>query len=1791
MYDSHVEPVKAVQFSLLSSDDIRSMSVMNLTSTESYQGNTPVPNGMMSLKMGADANHRCATCHQTQKHCPGHPGRIELAKPVFSSIMMDTTVKILRSVCFRCSRLLYHPSHPEMASVMRLQGQRRFEALLKLISKSSTVKARCGNANPHGCGALQPVRINKQFINDRFMRVSMELAFEDIEGASTTGEEETGGEKLSLTAEDVLTILSRIPDEDIVAMGLHPKHSRPENMIIQTLLVPPPAVRPSHQSALLQRSENDITIVLSNIIKANNNLKNRIQAGKTIEPNDVYLGLLQYHVATMMDNDVTGLAPSTQRTGRSIVSIAQRLKTKEGRVRGNLLGKRVDASARCVITPDPYISIDEFGVPLKVATNITFPEVVTERNMRRLQAMVDNGPNNYPGARFVDLKRGDRTVALSPEKKAVILEIGDVVQRHIMDGDYLLFNRQPTLHKMSMMAHRARIMEGNTFRLNPCCTSPYNADFDGDELNAHMPISAHTMCEIASLAAVPVQILSPRQSSPVIGIVQDVALGVYEITNDSTKIDKYLYANLMCSLPLFPGSVPRLDEYTGNSALSAAIPPTVNMTRKNSSYNDSDPTDPKNARNLVKIEHGEISGVVDKETYGAGTTGVIHHVFNELGPKATVDLLDSTQRIVCDWFKHRGFSVGLSDLVISSEAKAQVESVIKDTKQEVYDVIADVHSGKFTNSGLTTRRDAFESQVSNLLAKARENATKIGNQQIGEGNRMMSMINSKSKGNKVNVVQMIATLGQQIADGKRPSYGFDNRTLPHYYKYDDGPDARGFVENSFITGLSPSEFFFHSTGGREGLMDTAVKSVTYDTEIIILDNGIPKRVRIGEWIDQKMSTFPYLVTHHKEQNLDLLDLEDTIYIPTTDYDGNVSWDEVTALTRHDPGESLYKITTELGRSVTVTAGKSLLIWQPDTEQFKEIETPNVSIGDLVPLTASLPEPPSPNDPYSLASWTKEQGFMIGMALAENGKSVHPDTFFAPTKFVKSVLDGYLDGKTTKFQPDHIQCTGNHRLLEGIAMLMTRIDVVADISNNSLRVSGIYKTRLLKALDKWKTSDSDESITTKNDVVLDKITNIEIIKPGKLEKVYDLTIPTTLNFGLANGLQVRDTSESGYLQRKLIKAMEDCKISTDHTVRNAAGHIVQFQYGEDGMDSVSIESQKLFHLEYDNDKTVSEFLITTADPLDTYLTAATLKKFLSDVKWEDFDEHVRDILVERRELISETFQGSPPGSINYPVAFHRIINNAMKRQQVSIPKGTPSDLNPIYSLDKLNKTIPTLVITSDTEPCLFIRSLMRTYLSPKQVMKLGMTKETFDDVYETIIDRFFESIAHPGEMVGIVAAQSIGEPTTQLTLNTFHSAGIESASRATRGLPRVKELLSVSKNPKQVVLTASLIPGFRENIDEANKVRNDLETTYLSHVVTRSSVYFDPKKFSTNIEEDKELVEAYRLFDRADENRSPVDVSPWVVRLEISKAELLERGLTMFDLSEAINDFYRDTVCCMFSDDNSDQLVFRIRLTAIASSGTSTDMLTDIRAFELSMLESVIIKGGFGVSNAIPMKKHSGKAQCFDESIGEFVKCDMTDEWVLETDGRDLSEIMAHPMVVAENTITNDITEVWNTLGIEAARAALLHELQEVMKDAYANPRHFLMLVDVMCSKGVLTSVDRHGLNRGDSTGPLAKASFEETIDIIRNAGIFAEVDNVNSVAASIMLGQVVNAGTGGAKIRLDEGLIGGLPEYVEQEILTDVPDDVSDHDICKAILRFLYTDPARPSNPIQPIKTPKITFA
>jgi DNA-directed RNA polymerase II subunit RPB1 len=451
-YDHEVDTVRGIQFCVMSPEEIRQRSVAEVCTTDTYIGTEPVKNGLFDPRMGViDNNKICSTCEQKNTFCPNHFGHINLVKPVFYIQFFDYVRKILRCVCWRCSRLLLDIDTPEVHAILAKKHSRakRFDLIYKLCFNKKKKKSCDGE---HGCGAKCPDKITKEGI----LKIAMEWK-----------EAESDIKKQIFTAEDVQRILKRISNEHIEILGFHKKFNRPEWMICSVLPVPPPAVRPSVRNDTGQRMEDDLTHKLCDIVKANNALKQKIEKGASRDQLDMYVSLLQYHVATLVDNQIPGMGPSVQRTGRPLRSLFERLKSKEGRIRGNLMGKRVDFSARTVITPDPCISIDEIGVPIKIAMNLTFPEIVNKYNVEQLTKYVRNGPEVYPGAKYIRKQNPPRTIRLKNiDTSTLTLDIGDIVDRHMINGDYVLFNRQPSLHKMSMQGHRVRVMPFDTFRLN-----------------------------------------------------------------------------------------------------------------------------------------------------------------------------------------------------------------------------------------------------------------------------------------------------------------------------------------------------------------------------------------------------------------------------------------------------------------------------------------------------------------------------------------------------------------------------------------------------------------------------------------------------------------------------------------------------------------------------------------------------------------------------------------------------------------------------------------------------------------------------------------------------------------------------------------------------------------------------------------------------------------------------------------------------------------------------------------------------------------------------------------------------------------------------------------------------------------------------------------------------------------------------------------------------------------------------------------------------------------------------
>ena len=2349
--NSDIQPIVGIQFGIFSPDEIEKRSVVEVTNAGTYDGNEPRIGGLFDPRMGVlDNGKTCRSCGQTNHNCPGHFGHFRLARPVYFIQFFPYVLNVLNCVCVRCSKLLVDKELRK--DVTKRRGEARWRAVLALCSNIG----RCGQETEDGCGALQPNR----YTRDGIARITAEWENMNTEGGAK-------GEKMRqvLEVEYVLRLFRRITDEDVDFMGLNRFWCRPDWMICSVMPIPPPQVRPSVIQDNNQRSEDDLTHKLFEIIMTNHRLQEKINNGAAKAMIEDEHTVLQYHVATLVDNQIPGVAPSAQRSGRPLKSVQQRLGSKEGRIRYNIQGKRVEFSARSVITPDPNLSIAEIGVPLKIAMNLTFPEKVTPYNRDQMYRLVQNGADKFPGAKTV-VRADGRMISLKHvNTKEIVLHLGDVVNRHLNDGDIILFNRQPTLHRMSMMGHRVKVLPYNTFRLNVSVTAPYNADFDGDEMNAHIPQSYEAATELAEIAAVPHQIVTPRHAKPLIGIVQDTLVGSYRMTHPHIELNRREFMNLMMWNKRFEGVVPppaKGTRWSGQQVLSQLLPP-INMEMGNGLYKDN-----KSADNLVKILEGQvIQGIVDKDIFSRPSKGIVHTTYRDFGSKATVQLIDSMQNTVEQFLVYNGFSVGISDLIADEDTRKRMDEVIKKRKAAIENILLQIHMDLFDNNTGKSNQQEFEDRVFGELNKATEESGKIGLGSLADENRLVAMVRAGSKGSTINIAQMLACLGQQAPEGRRIPYGFSDRTLPHYKKFDDGAEARGFVESSFIEGLTPQEFFFHAISGREGLIDTAVKSVTGDTKIVVVEDGVTKCVAIGDWIDAHMrAAFKGDVEHFPEDNdLEMLQLgSDSTFIPTVSADGKVTWGKVAAVTRHDPGQKLYEVTTLGGRSVIVPESKSLLVWRSETKTFEQMPTPDVRPGHCMPVTMQLAVPPTLCEAISLENYLSKNDYLygsdfqaaqkavedamvdrehipagwwdqhngtaftlpydskarfvrtlnrsktdnilpgfvypfttnrdharipdqfilnagngrfLGLFLAEGnvdvksgyvaitnnnsaiGQFVHDwfesqrirtsedvklnaiggvttnvrgystvlakfmdalvghgaaskrvpaEAFAAPESFITGLLDGYFSGDGTITTNSVEAGSASKDLIDGIAMLCSRLGIFAktfksQLTSNNLGTETILPTYRISIRAQWarrfsekialieddkqarlatlRPSSEHRNFPFQNDVVLDEIVEIKPVSVDVYPKLYDLTVPETFTFGLANGLQVYDTADTGYIQRQLVKAMEDLTVQYDGTVRDSRMNITQFHYGEDGINATKIESVSLGIGKLSDDEIQREYGLLGAD-----LSGVFAEGVQRGEDSQALAAFATAIIADRKMLVEGIQNSKQEVSLSATVNLERVLTTV--KVSFRLDKA-PTDLTPLYVLQGIDR----LIAKTQTYHALWA-AILRFWLAPhKLIVRERFTKKAFDTVCEMILVKNWQGWALPGEQVGIIAAQSIGEPSTQMchvhdtfvhvsqksgnhvgklgafidkllrdnadqviengpdsvilnlvddcyitgvsndekvswkrvsqvsrhpangglvkvttksgrsttatlthsflkrtekgveailgsdlkvgmrvpiamkvdqapfaliaersgfalnrdfgwlcgiyladgsfsgnsvkickihpaveasirslaavygweitvrhyegeygpskdtvicskelkdfllqmcgtgsyekdlagdifamprefqygllggyfdgdgnvnaerqqirvgsrskelirsvnrllsycgffgclgeegsvripdkilytvnilkkhaalfkerigfrldekaaaldqiiaymerdskhdtkeiydkipavgdliaavgkalelpgqsrnygrwankesvgrltlqgyletfkaspkaatmskeiaalesaaysdvlwdeivaleylddpkefvydftvpgndsfmvddcilvhnTLNTFHLAGVASKSNVTRGVPRLKELLKVTQNPKAISLTVTLKREFRESKEKAREVAQDLELTLLKDITVKTAIYYDPKEESTILEEDRMLVKLFTAFEIeldpaaapsvTQEEDAPEAWSKWMLRLELDRERMFMKNISMDDIAFVLRQRFGDAIHLVYSDYNSQRLIMRIRLPIEMKSGL--DDLSNLKKFQNRLLTGIVIRGVPGIK-AVTFRQ--------DKDLVEFdpveKKYKQVLQYVLDTDGTNYQSVLNHPYVDGAKLTSSHVHDIYPMLGIEATRATLNQEITTLFDEAGVNPRHLGLLCDVMTRAGRLMSVDRYGINKMD-IGPLAKASFEETEKILLKAALFGEMDPVTGLAANIMTGQPFRGGTGFFNVLLDE---------------------------------------------------------
>jgi DNA-directed RNA polymerase II subunit RPB1 len=936
-------------------------------------------------------------------------------------------------------------------------------------------------------------------------------------------------------------------------------------------------------------------------------------------------------------------------------------------------------------------------------------------------------------------------------------------------------------------------------------------------------------------------------------------LGCYQFTREKVNFTPREAMNILMMFDkvntkeLFKNMEDKNGLISNFDIMSQILPP-LSLKYKTKAFDEAK-EDISKSNAIIEIKNGDYKrGQMDKSVLGGNTKGLLQRICNNFGNMASAKFIDDLQNIITEYMKSSSFSVGISDLISDKKTNDEIVQVITKKKSEVSNLISQTQIGVFENNTGKTNEEEFETQVNNILSQASSESGKLGLKSLGKNNRFVTMVNSGSKGSDLNISFMISCLGQQNVDGKRIPYGFEHRTLPHFTKYDDSPVARGFVESSYINGLSPQELFFHAMGGRVGLIDTAVK----------------------------------------------------------------------------------------------------------------------------------------------------------------------------------------------------------------------------------------------------------------------------------------------------------TSSTGYIQRRLIKGLEDLMVNYGMTVRTNKNKIIQFAYGDDNIDPMKVENQSIPLVNMNMQDIYSHFNVPDEIGNTKSLSHIFLKNVLTRYKKQqkemtEFCVNYTKFMVEMRdELVKNVFKYKDESTVNCPVGFAFIIGNV--QGQTNITSSSLVDITPVEAFQMIEKAYSILEKIHYAPPTLLFKILYYYYLSPKELLlNKRFNKSSLVILLDTIIADYKRAIVTPGEMVGMLSGQSIGEVSTQMTLNTFHFAGVASKSNVTRGVPRIEEILSLSDNPKNPSLTVYLKPEDETLKDKAQSIMYMLEHTKMEEIVKSIEICFDPDDLKSLIEEDRDTIQQYKSFESMIDECNQVNLnsdenekSKWVIRMVMNPEVMLEKNITMDDVNFTLNNCYENQINCVYSDYNSDKLIFRIRMNEVIKNSSKSanktikanpldqsDHIYMLKNFQDQILQNVVLRGIKGINKVIIRKIKNTLV----ESNGQYKKQDV---WVLDTIGTNMLDILAIDYIDGSRTFSNDITEIYNVLGIEAARLAIYNELVEVIEfdGTYINYHHFSVLCDRMTYSSKLISIFRHGINN-DNIGPIAKASFEETPEMFLKAARHGELDTLRGISANVMCGQEGYFGTSSFQVILD----------------------------------------------------------
>lgn len=778
--------VKSLNFSLLSPELIKKISGAKIVTPELYDvDGYPVDGGLMDLRLGAiDPGVRCRTCGGRLKECLGHPGSIELARPVLHVKYIPLIEMFLRCFCSNCGKILL--SDKDISKYKTAQR----------IKKSKDTK-KC----PHCQATQEKVKLDKPSTFHIGKRRLFPIEIRDL--------------------------LVKIPDEQARLVGVNPTTARPEWAVLTLLIVPPVTVRPSITLESGERSEDDLTHKLSDIIRANQRLWENLNAGAPEVIIEDLWDLLQYHITTFFDNTITRIPPARHRSGQPLKTITERIKGKEGRIRHNLAGKRVNFSSRTVISPDPFLHINEIGIPLEIAQAITVGERVNSINIEKMKKLILS--KEYPGANYVIRPDGKRKRITEELRNEIVeeIEIGYIVERHLQDGDVVLFNRHPSLHRPSLMAHFVRVLPYKTFRLHPAATFPYNADFDGDEMNIHSPQTEEARSEAKVLLDVKQSLMSPKNNTNLLGCIADAITGNYLLSNLELSKEE-------ASQILYEAGITKefSKKFIGGEEIFSEVLPNITFSTKTKACLGEDCEYYGNCKkekcpynSYLSIQGGKfLSGVIDKNTFGVEDGFLVKQLDKFVGRNKTLETIRNVFSLGTTYLSRNGFTISLRDLNVNEKTKEETAKIIEEAEEKSSKIVKSYYDGTLELIPGKSKEDSREIKILQNLNEVRTKIGKTVKREFPIENPVNTMIISGAGGNILNITQIACCVGQQVLWAKRISLSYTNRTLSFFKEQDLSPPSRGFIYSSFMKGLQPPEFFFGAISGRDALMDTALRT-------------------------------------------------------------------------------------------------------------------------------------------------------------------------------------------------------------------------------------------------------------------------------------------------------------------------------------------------------------------------------------------------------------------------------------------------------------------------------------------------------------------------------------------------------------------------------------------------------------------------------------------------------------------------------------------------------------------------------------------------------------------------------------------------------------------------------------------------------------------------------------------------------------------------------------------------------------------------------------------------------